>query len=171
MTEKKISCGDLPRLLLFYNYLTFLSDPWDMCLLCCALGSESVLTNLSCRCCRWNRDLWKRCACVLLGDRCDVFPKSEFKEVFSRMLYDLSPGKIAHVKVLLSFKKKKKGVTSINSGIFSYIKKHYFDFKNIISKVFKALTWCKCYCNLGQKCIQVSCTCDKCELSGKDLGI
>lgn len=69
------------------------------------------------------------------------------------------------------FKKKKKGVTSINSGIFSYIKKHYFDFKNIISKVFKALTWCKCYCNLGQKCIQVSCTCDKCELSGKDLGI
>lgn len=75
---------------------------------------------------------------MLLGDRCDVFPKSEFKEVFSRMLYDLSPGKIAHVKVLLSF--FKKGVTSINSGIFSYIKKHYFDFKNIISKVFKALT-------------------------------
>lgn len=76
---------------------------------------------------------------MLLGDRCDVFPKSEFKEVFSRILYDLSPGKIAHVKVLLSFIKK-KGVTSINSGIFSYIKKHYFDFKNIISKVFKALT-------------------------------
>lgn len=41
MTEKKISCGDLPRLLLFYTYLTFLSDPWDMCLLCCALENES----------------------------------------------------------------------------------------------------------------------------------
>lgn len=75
---------------------------------------------------------------MLLGDRCHVFPKSEFKEDFSRMLYDLSPGKTAHVKVLLSF--FKKGVTSINSGICSYIKKHYFDFKNIISKVFKALT-------------------------------
>lgn len=72
---------------------------------------------------------------MLLGDRCDVFPKSEFKEVFSRMLYDLSPGKTAHVKVLFSF--FKKSVTSIISGIFSYIKKQTLTLKILFLKCLK----------------------------------
>lgn len=54
MTGRKISCSDLPPLLFLSACLTLLSDPWDVCLLCCALYSESVLTNLSWRCCRWN---------------------------------------------------------------------------------------------------------------------
>lgn len=44
MTEKKISCSDLRPLLFLSACLTFLSDPWDLCLLCCALYSECANT-------------------------------------------------------------------------------------------------------------------------------
>lgn len=94
MTEKKISCSDLRPLLFLSACLTFLPDPWDVCLLCCALYSESVQTNLSCECCRWKRRLMKECVlarlCVLRGDRCSLISGCIQRCVFPHTLFDFA---------------------------------------------------------------------------------